>query len=361
MSPFDTRTLRVVFTILCIAAVLAFVYSARRMLTLFLFAIFFAYLVDPLVERVQPWVKTRGRAIAAVYLAALVALALIGLLLGPRLVNEGQHLAQSAPGMYEKLVSGQVAWTLGSQHGWSYETSRKLQEFLADHSQVIVGYLQSLGARLAAAGKNIWWLGLIPILGVFFLKDGREMINAAIDLASRRRDRAFLNAVVSDVNVMLAEYIRAQLILAALSGVVYTVFLLIMRVPFAVALGIVGGVLEFIPVVGPLVAAAGILGVALATGYAHILILAAFLGVWRVLQDYVNSPRIMGGQIELHPLAVLFGVLVGAEIGGVVGVYVSIPLMATLRIVWRHWRAFMERPAAQIVTPPTITPEQNAA
>ncbi len=339
---------------------LAFIYAARRMLILFLFAIFFAYLLDPVVERVEPWVKTRGRAIASVYLVGLAALALLGFFLGPRLVSEGQHLAQSAPGMYEKLLSGQIAWTLGSQHGWSYETSRKLQQFIAGHSQVIVTYLQSLGSRLAAAGKNIWWLGLIPILGVFFLKDGRLMSNAAIELAGKRRDRAFLNAVVNDVNVMLAEYIRAQLILAALTAVVYTVVMLVMRVPYAVALGIIGGMLEFIPVVGPLIAFLGITGVALASGYAHIIILLVFLGIWRLLQDYVNSPRIMGGQIELHPLAVLFGVLVGAEIGGVVGVYLSIPLMATLRIVWRHWRAYIDRPAAAIVTP-AVTPEQHAA
>lgn len=358
MALFDSRALRIVFTILCVAAVLAFIYAARRMLLLFLFAIFFAYLIDPLVERAQPWVKKRGRAIAAVYLAGVAALVILGFLLGPRLVNEGEHLAQSAPGMYEKLVSGQVAWTFGSQHGWSYDTTRRTQEFLASHSEMIVAYLQSMGARIAAAGKNIWWIVLIPILGVFFLNDGRQIMDAAIDLAGRRRDRAFLNAVVNDVDIMLAQYIRAQLILAGLSAAVYTVVLLVLRVPFAVALGIVGGVLEFIPVVGPLVAAVGICGVALASGYGHIVILVVFLGAWRLTQDYVNSPRIMGGQIELHPLAVLFGVLVGAEIGGVVGVYLSIPLMATLRIVFRQWHAYMERP--QVVAPSAVVPDRAA-
>ena len=358
LALFDPRTLRVVFTILCVAAVLAFIYAARRMLMLFLFAIFFAYLIDPLVNYVQRRLKTRGRAIAAVYLAGVAALVLVGYLLGPRLVSEGQHLAQSAPGMYQKLVSGEVAWTIGSQHGWSYESTRKAQEFVAGHSQVIVAFLQSLGTRIAKAGKDLWWVALIPILGVFFLKDGRAMVDSAIELAGRRRDRAFLNAVVTDVNVMLAQFIRAQLILAALSGAVYTIVLLILRVPFAVALGIVGGVLEFIPVVGPLVAAIGICGVALASGYAHIVILVVFLGAWRLLQDYVNSPRIMGGQIELHPLAVLFGVLVGAEIAGVVGVYLSIPLMATLRIVFRQWHAYMERP--QVIAPPTVASDRAA-
>ncbi len=336
---------------------LAFIYAARRMLVLFLFAIFFAYLIDPLVVRVEPWVKTRGRAIAAVYVAGVVALVIVGFLLGPRLVSEGQHLTQAAPGMYQKLVSGQVAWTIGSQHGWSYDTSRKVQEFLSGHSQMIVEFLQSLGARIAAGTKDLWWVVLIPILGVFFLKDGRQMVDAAIDLAARRRDRVFLNAVVDDVNVMLAQYIRAQLILAGLSAAVYTVVLLVLRVPFAVALGIVGGTLEFIPVVGPLVAAIGICGVALASGYSHILILVVFLGAWRLTQDYVNAPRIMGGQIELHPLAVLFGVLVGAEIGGVVGVYLSIPLMATLRILYRRWHAYLARPQ---VIEPTAVPDRAA-
>lgn len=358
MAAFDTRTLRVAFTILCIAAVLAFIYAARRMLILFLFAIFFAYLIDPLVERAQPWLKTRGRAIAAVYLGGVAVLVLLGFLLGPRLVSEGQHLAQSAPAMYEKLVSGQVVWTIGSQHGWSYETTRKAQQFLAGHSHMIVQYLQGLAARIASASKDIWWIVLIPILGVFFLKDGRSMVDSAIDLAGQRRDRAFLNAVVNDINVMLAQYIRAQLILAGLSGAVYTVVLLVLRVPFAVALGIAGGMLEFIPVVGPLVAAIGISGVAIASGYSHILILLLFLGAWRLTQDYVNSPRIMGGQIELHPLAVLFGILVGAEIAGVVGVYLSIPVMATLRIIFRQWHAYMERP--QVVAPSRVVPDRAA-
>lgn len=82
----------------------------------------------------------------------------------------------------------------------------------------------------------------------------------------------------------------------------------------------------------------------------------AFLGVWRIVQDYVNAPRIMGRHTELHPLLALFAVLSGAEIGGVVGVYLSIPIIASLRIVWRHWRAYMESPRPsddEIIIPPS--------
>ena len=100
--------------------------------------------------------------------------------------------------------------------------------------------------------------------------------------------------------------------------------------------------MEFIPVAGPLVAALVILGVAFLTGYHHLLVIALFLALWRLVQDYVNSPRVMGGKLELHPLAALFAILAGGEIAGVIGVYLSIPIMAALRILWRRWQKYAE-------------------
>jgi predicted PurR-regulated permease PerM len=96
--------------------------------------------------------------------------------------------------------------------------------------------------------------------------------------------------------------------------------------------------LEFIPVVGPVVGAIVILGVAFLSGYHHLLWIFTFLLIWRGIQDYVTSPRIMSGTLELHPLAVLFGVLAGGEVAGVIGVFLSIPVLATLRILFHTWQ-----------------------
>ncbi len=346
----DTRAVRVVVTVLLFTAVLAFIYAARHTLVLFLFAIFFAYLLDPLVSRVEAAFKgSRGKAIAAVYLAMFGALALVLALLGPRVAREGSRLAQSLPALYEKVASGQIAWQIGSQRGWSYETEVKVQHFLASHRDQVLHWATEFAARLAALGRNAWWLALIPILAAFFLKDGRKLAQDFVDLVDRGRKRQFLGNILEDVNLMLAHFIRAQLVLAALSMVVYTGALLLLRVSYAVVLGIIGGFLEFIPIVGPLVAAVLILGIALATAYKHLIIVALFLGGWRLLQDYYNSPRIMGSHVELHPLATLFGVLVGAEILGVIGVYLSIPTMATLRILYRRWRAYQARESSDVV------------
>jgi predicted PurR-regulated permease PerM len=123
----------------------------------------------------------------------------------------------------------------------------------------------------------------------------------------------------------------------------FSAVLAMMRMPYALVLGTVGGLLEFIPVVGPLVAAVIIVGVALLMGYKHWLVLIVFLGIWRLIQDYVSSPRIMGHSMELHPLAAIFGVMAGAEVAGILGVFLSIPVMASLRIVFRRWRLYAEK------------------
>ena len=191
--------------------------------------------------------------------------------------------------------------------------------------------------------QNIWLLVIIPILAAFFLKDGRTFSNIGLAFIQSKPQREFLEGVLADMNQMLAHFIRAQLTLAALSLVIYTSVLGIMRVPYALVLGTAGGAMEFIPVVGPLVAAVLILGVALLMGYSHWIILLAFLGGWRLIQDYVVSPRVMGEKMQLHPLAAIFGVLAGGEIAGVLGVYLSIPVMASLRIVWRRWQLYSEK------------------
>jgi predicted PurR-regulated permease PerM len=149
--------------------------------------------------------------------------------------------------------------------------------------------------------------------------------------------------VLRDLNQMLAQFIRAQLTLAGLSLLAYTSALGILRVPYAMVLGTAGGVLEFVPIVGPLVAGVAMVGVAVLAGYSYWPWLLVFLVAWRLAQDYVIAPRVMGDSVQLHPLAALFGVLAGGEIAGVLGVYLSIPVMASLRIVWRRWRIFAEK------------------
>lgn len=351
----DRRTVSVLTTIVLFLAVGALAYGARSTLIAFLFAIFFAYLLDPAVSLAERRITkgSRGRAILLVYLGLLGLLVLWGFLVGPRLADEARSLGTALPGLLDKVESGQIAHQIGSKRGWSFNTQARVGQFLATHQSTFVDAFSSVGKKVASLAGHVVWIILIPILAVFFLRDGRALSEGAIQTVDQRSQRQFLRGISEDISEMLASYIRAQLTLAIISLVVYIVVLEILRVPYAIVLGTLGGAMEFIPVVGPAVAALMILGVGFLTSYHHMLVLVIFLGLWRVVQDYVNSPRIMGGKMELHPLAALFAVLVGGEIGGVVGVYLSVPIMATLRIFWRRYQRYSQQQKTQTDVRPT--------
>jgi predicted PurR-regulated permease PerM len=337
----DTRTARVLVTTLFFALGLGFLYIARRTLIAFLFAIFFAYLMDPAVSRLQKWTRSRGRSIAVIYLLFVILLATLFFFVGPRTAHEARRLGESWPALLDRVTSGGLAQDIGKERGWSGETTQLLQRTLSDPRLASVA--QQVGIRVAEVARQAWLLIVVPILAIFFLKDGRGFSDVGLSFVQSRPQREFLHDVLADLNQMLAQFIRAQLELAALSLVIYISFMSAMRVPYALVLGTAGGMMEFIPVVGPLVAAVVILSVALLMSYSHWLVLLIFLIGWRLVQDYVVSPRIMGKSMELHPLAAIFGVLAGGEIAGVLGVYLSIPVMASLRIVWRRWRLYAEK------------------
>ncbi len=339
----DSRTARVLITVLLFALALGFLYVARATLIAFLFAIFFAYLMSPLVNHLERLLKGRGRAIAVIYTLLVILVVVFFALVGPKVTHQGARLGQSLPALLSQVKSGDLTTKLGYEHGWSETTTKFIQSFLIGHEDDITDIAQRVGLRTADVAKQAWLLFVVPLLSIFFLKDGRAFSDVLLSTVQSRPQREFLQNVLNDLNQMLAHFIRAQLTLAALTLIVYSGFFAAMRVPYALVLGTLGGVLEFIPVVGPMAAALVIITVSLLMGYPHWLVLVVFMVVWRLIQDYVSSPRIMGESMELHPLAAIFGVMAGGEVAGILGIYLSIPVMASLRIVFRRWRLYAEK------------------
>jgi len=339
MSLLDKNTLRVLFTVLATAALLAFVWLARKPLLVFLFAMLFAYLLEPLVARLQRWThSSRGIAIAVVYVAMSGVLLTAGFVAGPRVLEEVRHLSESAPDLYNRVASGSIAMQVGEARGWSQKTQSRVQQFIVGHRDEFLATVSAQGSKATEIAGNALWLVLIPVLAIFFLKDKSSFALGIEGLLDNQRNRQLLSDIMSDLGEMLSHFVRAQMYLAAISGVVYIAALSLMRVPYALALGTLGGLMEFIPFVGPVVAGALILAVSFGFNYGHLAIVLLFLLVWRGLQDYLISPRVLGGRVEVHPLAAIFGVLAGGEIAGVAGIYFAVPVIAAARILWLHWR-----------------------
>ena len=322
-------------TILAFGLALLFLWAAWRALLTFLFAIFFAYLLEAPVSRLQGWLRgSRMAAILTVYVVLIVGLTGISSLAGPSVVQEGQRLMQQTPQWASDISSGQIARSVGSQHGWSTQTQQRIESFLLNHQPDVIRTAKDLVLRAAKTVRNLWWLVLVPIFAIFFLKDGKKIGDLIIGSVRNQRNREIVAATMEEMNLMLAGFIRSQLVLAGMAMAVVTLVIWAMRVPYAFALGPAAGALEFIPVAGPFVGGLLIVGVAVFSGYGHIIWLVVFLLLWRGIQDYVSAPRIMGRELALHPLAVLFGVLAGGEVAGVIGVFLSIPVLASVRILW---------------------------
>lgn len=330
----DRRTISVLLTIGVTGGAIALIWVARRPVISFIFAIFFAHLLEPIIGRFEGWLHlSRGKAVAVTYLAMVAGLLIFGLTVGPRMVHQGERL----PALLEQVKSGSIAWQVGSQQGWSRATESRIQNWLATHQGDIARYADDVTSHLEQLASNLSWILLVPVLAIFFLKDRSKLGASVVQLMGASQNRKFLESILSDLDTMLGWYIRAQLLLVFFAFVAYGVFLLIARVPYAFAVAAIAGVLEFIPIAGPLLALGILIGIAFLTGYSHWLVLVGFWVVWRGIQDYVNTPRVMGQGLDLHPLLSIFAVLVGGEVGGVIGIFLSIPAVTALRILWINW------------------------
>lgn len=334
MKPLDKKTAQALLTTLVFAVALLFLYAAWRVIIAFLFAIFFAYLLEAPVSWLQTWLKgSRGAAIAVVYAIFTAGLVAVFVLAGPPVMGEVQQLIKQYPHLTEKIhqVRAQHEKTLGP-----------ILDYVDVHRAEIISRSQDIIFRAIRTLENMWWLLLVPMLAIFFLRDGRKFGQIIINSVKDKRNRQIVAMTVDEMNSMLGHYIRSQLLLASLAIVVITAVISAMRVPYAFALGPAAGALEFIPMIGPILGGALVLLVAFLASYTHFWWLLLFFLVWRGIQDYVSSPRIMGSTLELHPLAVLFGVLAGGEVAGVIGVFLSIPVLATVRILWHTWKLYRD-------------------
>ena len=337
MFSIDDRAGNVVTTVASFLVAATVVYLARGAFFILVLSLLFAYLLEPAVTLVQRHSrlgeKNRTAAIAQVYLVGTLVLGSLVYALGPHLAAQIKDLNAAVTVIVQGLSSGRTAADLGAKHGLSAAQQQRIHDWLARNHDFIARVAERGVASAAYVAASAVWLFAIPILAVFILRDGREIMDAIIDAVGRRGNPTVVKRIMRHVDAMLAGYIRAQLALAGLSFVFYGVAMLVLKFPYAIALGILGGVLEFLPAVGWIASAVTILTIGFLI-HAHWIWMAALLVMWRLVQNYVNSPRIMGDNLQLQPLTVVFALMVGGQVGGIAGLYLSVPTVAVLRIVW---------------------------
>jgi predicted PurR-regulated permease PerM len=329
MLGIDGRAARCTWTAALVVVSLWLIYQMESTLYIFVLAVLFAYLLAPLVDflnRLLPTSATRTVALGLAYVL-VVGLVIVGAVaLGSKVVEQATQLAAVFPEKLQAFVSSLQSSVPDS-----------LRDELSTRTAGLFAELPVLGLGFLKLAGNLIYVVIIPVLAFFFLKDGAAIRDHMLSLVEPGPRQLLLEGIMKDINLMLANYMRALVLLSAFAFTSYSIFFAVIGIPYAILLAASAALLEFIPTVGPLAASLLILLVTAVAG-GHVVAVIIFLVAFRMVQDYVVSPHLMAQGVELHPLLVLFGVFAGAEVAGIAGAFLSVPLLALARVLYLRMR-----------------------
>ena len=318
--------------------------SLTYLFFLVVLAIFFAYLLSPLVNLIRKPFKDRSierfmprpLAIVIAYFLVFTAIGVSIASIAPVASEQARELGRNLP-----AYGASIQRTFNDLNR-RFDRLRIPEEMQARVNEQATAIGQSIsvtvGSFFVSLVTFIPWLIIVPILSFFFLKDVHVFCLAVLRLFPAGPWRMRADGILSDANETLAAYSRAQILSCLLIGTVCTIAFYIIGLKYALLLGVLAGIFEFVPLLGPL--SIGLIATSMAAfgdDPWKAWPVAIFLVTLRVVHDYFTYPRIVQGGIHLHPLAIILSVLAGEQIAGIPGVFLAIPVVALGTVAYKHF------------------------
>lgn len=333
------------------------VYIFARPIVLLLAGIIIAQALIPIVNFLNRWVP-RALAIASTYIALLLLLILAGIVIVPSLVDQGQELVDRAPELYEDAMA------------WLVDKGIIAEEISTDEvGERVTGWISQFGGRLVEIPLTIVStvadVVLVVATSIYWLIAGPSMRRFTLSLFPAEQ-QGRTDSILTEIGQTMGGYVRGIAINSTLVGIASFIILSLLGIEYALVLALIAGLLDIVPIVGPVVATVPIVGVALLESLTLGLIT---LGIWIVIQqveNYVTMPFIMRQQAEIPPLLVLLAIFWGGSVGGILGALVAIPLSGALRVIFirivapaiRRWTGAIE---GDLIGPPQPPASQHPA
>ena len=345
---FRPRAILVVLGIILAALVMIQIVQVARGVLIWIFvAIFLAVALNPAVEWLMAHgVRRRGFAVAIAYLGTLGAIAALGASFIPILVDQVNNFVDAVPGYVEDLTRGRGR--LGFLER-DYHITARVREAVEDGGAAkALGLSGTALAVTKSVISAVIAIVTIAFLTLFMLLEGPAWVERGYGLLPEEAQPRW-RSVGHDVYRTIGGYVTGNLTISLIAGVVSTLVLLVVGVPFAVALGLLVAILDLIPLAGATIAAILVTTVAFLDSTTAGIIVLVFFVVYQQLENHVLQPIVYGRTVQLSPLAVLISVLIGAELAGVIGALAAIPVAGTIQVVLsdylRHRRSqLVERP-----------------
>ena len=368
------------FTLAILILLVLFLVRIGSVFGIFAFSFVIAFLLFPTVEWLADRRVPRVWAILIVFIVIGGILVGLGAAIVPAVIAQSNALLEQLPQISERW---QEDITRGLERFQVWLESQgvqqeDIQEYLSGVIPTIQEWGINFGQRIASGIQNavggIVTLFTVPIIVFYLLLDAPRIRDSLIGLAPRRTGNEIQN-ILNRLAAMLNHYLRGQLKLSFLMFLITTVFLYIFGVRHALLLGVLAGITEVIPIVGPIIALVpallvsyfipsnfGILSLPLFDyGWARALAIFAFYMALQYVEGNILVPRIMGKDLNLHPLTVMFALLVGGYLAGIFGMLLSLPIAASLKVIFEiYYPTFIQRVEDLISRVPMQSRESDA-
>ena len=328
----------------CLVVAAGLLYLLAPILAPFLLAFILAYLGDPLVDRLERWGLSRTTAASAVVVLLGVLVVVVPLLLLPVLGPQVRALLQAVPKLLDWLTLHAIPW-LNATLALTIEVpdADAIKVAVMDNlsrigsvSVDVVRYVSRSGLALAG-----WLAGavLVPVVTFYMMRDWDRFVDAVHELVPRRIERS-VASLARESDMVLGAFLRGQLTVMLALSVVYSVGLTLVGLSAAIAIGILSGLVSFVPYLGVLVGLVTAAFAALAESPSVLQLagVGVVFGVGQMLEGMVLTPLLVGDRVGLHPVAVIFAVLAGAQLFGFLGVLLALPVASVLAVLLREAR-----------------------
>lgn len=320
------------------------VWALAPILTPFVLAALLGWLGDPLVDRLERRGRSRNTAVVLVFILMLLLLVLLLLVLVPLLERQGRTLVSSLPAYRDWFVQVALPW-IEQRTGLElmvWLDPERLFTWVREHWQqaggaaaTLFGYLSRSGFAMVAWVANIV---LLPILTFYFLRDWDLLVERVASLVPRDHVDTVAR-LARESNDVLGAFLRGQFLVMIALGVIYAAGLSLVGLKLGMLIGLVAGLISFIPYLGT--ATGVVLGLLAAVVQAQgldlglLLMVAGVFVAGQMLEGYVLTPRIVGDRIGLHPMAVIFAIMAGGQLFGFLGMLLALPVAAVANVLLR--------------------------
>ena len=328
------------------ALVAALIYALGPVLTPFMVAAGLAYLGDPLADRLEARKLSRTTSVVIVFAVLSVALLLVVAIFVPLLQQQLVTFAKKLPAYIDWLQQSALPWV---QTRFASDLPvldlAQLKQSISSHWQQIGGTAASVTARVMSSftQSGLALLGffanlvLIPVLTFYLLRDWDVMVARIHELIPHRYEPRAVR-LASDCDEVLGAFMHGQLLVMAGLGLVYSIGLWIVGLDTALLIGMIAGLVSFVPYLGFILGMV-MAGVAAIVQFHEVMPLIYVLmvfGVGQLLESFVLTPYLMGDRIGLHPVTVIFAVMAGGQLFGFIGVLLALPAAAVIMVMLRH-------------------------